>query len=340
MNGAPTPALLSVVIPTWNRRELVARAVRSVLAQEGALPVEVIVVDDGSSDGTAAALQAEFGADARVRVLESARRHASGARNLGFAAAGGEWICFLDSDDFWLPGAHAAFGAVFAADPALAFVSLDGATSASAAQPSRHGVVRDAPGWSHPRFATAGLATDRLDLPGGVTARRVRGDFFPAIVNADLFYLSAMVMRRGAVVAAGPFNERLRFFNDWEFFARLCLAGPGAYVDGDAFRRDTGRDDQISRRRPLTALPRRHLFLLRTLQRRCAGDARRSATLAAALPAAEYRMAHCLAASGRGRRARRYLYHCIQVHYKPLRCLARAAATFLPIRRSARPAGW
>ena len=94
------------------------------------------------------------------------------------------------------------------------------------------------------------------------------GDFFPAIILGDLFYLSGLVARREAVIGAGPFNERFRFFNDWEFFSRLCLQGPGAHLDCTGFRRDTGRADQISRGRPMSAMARRRRFILRSLPRR------------------------------------------------------------------------
>jgi glycosyltransferase involved in cell wall biosynthesis len=94
--------LLSVVIPTWNRARLVAEAIESALAQ-GPERVEVVVVDDGSTDGTAEELARRFGR--RIRLLRRARRLGPGAaRNLGVAQASGELLAFLDSDDLWLPG--------------------------------------------------------------------------------------------------------------------------------------------------------------------------------------------------------------------------------------------
>jgi glycosyltransferase involved in cell wall biosynthesis len=94
--------LLSVVIPTWNRARLVCEAVESALAQMDGR-VEVIVVDDGSTDDTAGELARRFGP--RVRLLRMARRGGIGAaRNAGARLAGGELIAFLDSDDLWLPG--------------------------------------------------------------------------------------------------------------------------------------------------------------------------------------------------------------------------------------------
>ena len=98
MTGAP---VVSVVIPTYNRASLVGRAVGSVLGQT--FPdLEVVVVDDGSTDGTEEAVRAV--GDGRVRYLRhEANRGVAAARNTGMAHARGEYVAFLDSDDVWLP---------------------------------------------------------------------------------------------------------------------------------------------------------------------------------------------------------------------------------------------
>ena len=90
---------VSAVIPAYNGRRYVGRAIESVLKQT-CPAAEVIVVDDGSTDGTAAAVRA-FG-DA-VRLIEQPNGGVSVARNTGIAAATGDWIAFLDADDEWLP---------------------------------------------------------------------------------------------------------------------------------------------------------------------------------------------------------------------------------------------
>jgi glycosyltransferase involved in cell wall biosynthesis len=92
---------VSVVIPTHNRSGLLALTLRSALRQHG-VDLEVVVVDDGSTDGTAAAV--ERLADPRVRMV----RHAtplgvSSSRNAGIAEARGRWVAFLDDDDLWAP---------------------------------------------------------------------------------------------------------------------------------------------------------------------------------------------------------------------------------------------
>ena len=97
-----TTPLLSVVIPTWNRARLVCEAVESALSQRNG-QVEVIVVDDGSTDDTANILTRNFGS--RIHVLrQPSRRGVGAARNAGIRLANGELVAFLDSDDLWLPG--------------------------------------------------------------------------------------------------------------------------------------------------------------------------------------------------------------------------------------------
>lgn len=97
-----TTPLLSVVIPTWNRAHLVCEAIESALSQRAG-QVEVIVVDDGSTDDTADVLAQSFGS--RIHLLRSQRRRGVGAaRNAGARLASGQLVAFLDSDDLWLPG--------------------------------------------------------------------------------------------------------------------------------------------------------------------------------------------------------------------------------------------
>jgi len=90
------------VIPTWNRARLVCEAIESALSQSVG-PVEVIVVDDGSTDNSADVLARSFGS--RIHLLRMSHRRGPGAaRNAGVGLASGELLAFLDSDDLWLPG--------------------------------------------------------------------------------------------------------------------------------------------------------------------------------------------------------------------------------------------
>jgi glycosyltransferase involved in cell wall biosynthesis len=91
--------LFSVIIPAYNRAELIGRTIDSVLSAAGA-DLDVIVVDDGSTDTTLDVL-AHYGR--KIRVLQQENRGPGAARNLGLKAATGDYVAFLDSDDIWFP---------------------------------------------------------------------------------------------------------------------------------------------------------------------------------------------------------------------------------------------
>jgi glycosyltransferase involved in cell wall biosynthesis len=94
--------LLSIVIPTYNRRHLLEKTLKSVFLE---LPqcYEVIVVDDGSTDETIEILKSKYSMNVNFCILQQQNSGPAAARNYGVSQARGEWIAFLDSDDLWLP---------------------------------------------------------------------------------------------------------------------------------------------------------------------------------------------------------------------------------------------
>lgn len=116
----------SVVIPAYNRGNLLREALQSVFAQEHT-DYEVIVVDDGSTEDIAA-IAREFGD--RVRCLRQENRGPGAARNLGIADATGEYVAFLDSDDLWFPWTLSVYQAAIDETPSASFVA--GAATAGA----------------------------------------------------------------------------------------------------------------------------------------------------------------------------------------------------------------
>lgn len=113
---------LSIVVTTYNRKDLVVEAIDSVLPWLwGPVDTEIIVVDDASSDGTVAHLQSRYAqeiANHRIRLVPLERnRGASGAKNAGAFAASGDWIVFVDSDDVLLPNGQSIVAGAMAAHP-------------------------------------------------------------------------------------------------------------------------------------------------------------------------------------------------------------------------------
>jgi len=96
----PSQDSISVVIPTYNRSHTLARALDSVIAQS-VQPLEIIVIDDGSTDDTGTLVKSQY---PDVKLYRQSNHGVSHARNRGIESANGEWIAFLDSDDAWYPG--------------------------------------------------------------------------------------------------------------------------------------------------------------------------------------------------------------------------------------------
>jgi len=185
MNDAG-PLLLSVLIPVWNGERYLAETIESVLQQQWQ-PIEIVVVDDGSEDGSAE-VAAGFG-DA-VRCVRRPHRGLSAARNTALAAARGGFIAHLDADDLLPPGSIAVRMAAFTADPALEIVV---------------GHQRE---FFSPDLAEADRS--RLALPASAKPGHVAGT---SIVRAECF-------RR-----LGGFDEQLRAFADLDWFIRAQETG-------------------------------------------------------------------------------------------------------------------
>ena len=203
-----TSPLLSVVIPTWNRAHIVCEAVASALKQRvGA--VEVIVIDDASTDSTVQLLDRTFGSQIRVLQLDS-RRGPGAARNAGAELARGEFVAFLDSDDIWLPRKLSAELRVFSAFP-----------HANAVVSDSQNFFEGVPDGSS-RFAQNGLLA--------ATQRRVRFAEECAWLwtnSTNTAHTCGITVRRAALAQIGRtlFAEDLPCCEDWEFQMRLYQLG-------------------------------------------------------------------------------------------------------------------
>lgn len=231
-----TRPLLSAVIPTRNRARMVGEAVESALCQRHG-EVEVIVVDDASTDDTAAVLARSFASRIRlVRLPE--RRGAGAARNAGVRLASGELVAFLDDDDLWLPGKLDAELRVFERFPEAEAVVSDSLTfvNGQAAEKSffaRNGLLAATNG--QPRWANEcrWLWTNSLNGVAmcSITVRRSAVDrlgleswFAEDLVSCEDWELEMRVYHHCRVAVLPEVWARVRRVDDG---ARLGRATPG-----------------------------------------------------------------------------------------------------------------
>ncbi len=194
-----TPAVssrpeVSVVIPTRDRLALVREAVSCALGQEG-VELEVIVVDDASTDGTAEALRG-IGSERLQVLVREARGGVSEARNLAVGAARGEWLAFLDDDDLWAPSRLR--------------IGLEAARDARASLSYTGRVILD-----ERRRAVAAVLPERpQEVPALLRWGNVLGG------------PSSVMVRTEAVRQVGGFDVRLSALADWKLWLQLVRTEP------------------------------------------------------------------------------------------------------------------
>ncbi|MGH8161760.1 MAG: glycosyltransferase family 2 protein, partial [Gammaproteobacteria bacterium] len=193
-----------------------------------------------------------------------------------------------------------------------------------------------APGWLHANFTMARLTREMVRLGGEQhDTELLRGDFFPAATHGDLFSLNGLFVRREAIARAGRFNERIDYYEDWEFTIRVCLQGRGAALDYEGFQRDVGRPDELSYGRELVEMVQMHLYILHTLPRRFPDCTVKYADcLRNALLDAQYQMGKVLTNGQRRRWGRRYLMRCIRRGHKVSKSLVLLVLSLLPETRT------
>lgn len=206
--------ITSVIIPTYNRWPLVAEAVDSVLAQSFQ-DIEIIVVDDGSTDGTTNRL-AKF--DGRLRLFTTTRRGVAAARNFGVSQAQGCYVAFLDSDDLWLPGKL---------ETQIAFLDR------------------------HPEIQIC--QTDEIWVRNGVRVnpkamhRKPSGDIFVRSLDLCLISPSAVMMTRELFQRIGGFDESFPVCEDYDLWLRVTSVYSVPLIPEALVVKRGGHADQLSR---------------------------------------------------------------------------------------------
>ena len=244
--------LVSVIIPTYNRAYCLARAVDSALAQT--YPhIEVILIDDGSSDGTADMVAKRYGADPRVRYHAQPNGGISNARNTGLARATGAYVAFLDSDDEWQPWKTELQIACMRAHPELGMTWTDMVAidpDGNIVNPSYLRQMYSAYRW-FPTNDDLFHRSESLEAFASAPADTIRGrkfyfgDIGDEMIMGNLVHTSTVIVARSRAEEVGLFREDLRFSGeDYEYHLRTCRLGPVGYLDVASIRYQRGRSDQ------------------------------------------------------------------------------------------------
>ena len=204
---------ISVIIPTYNRAHILPRALDSVLAQTQ-LPIEIIVVNDGSTDGTKSVLSNYPG----LKIIDQQHSGVSAARNIGLEHTNGEWIAFLDSDDEWLPEKLEQQWAAICNDDKLI------------------------------------CHTEEIWIRNGQRVNPMKkhqkyGEYiYEKCLPLCVISPSSVMIHQSVFNDIGVFDESLEVCEDYDLWLRICAKYPTLFIDEPLIVKYGGHEDQLSRK--------------------------------------------------------------------------------------------
>ena len=204
---------ISVIIPVYNRRDVVCRAINSALSQS-LKAEEIIVVDDGSTDGTYEKIKHDYPDVQTIRIDHSG---VSAARNAGIKIAKGEWIAFLDSDDEWKKDKLKIQMDFIKKYPEIVFFHTD-------EKWVRKGKVVNPP----------------------VKYKKSGGDVFFNNLPITMIGASTVMIKKTAFESIGLFDEKMPVCEDYDLWLRMSLVYPVGYIDEKLTVKYGGNPCQLS----------------------------------------------------------------------------------------------
>lgn len=196
--------MISVVIPLFNKKRNIASTLESVLNQSYS-DLEVVIVDDGSTDGSDDVVRGFLAKNDRIRLITQVNSGVSAARNRGIKDAKGEYVALIDGDDFWEKDCLSELARLTVDYPNAALWGVNYAdVIGGEIVPCQQGLPKGFRGYIDDYFGTS---------------------------HGDLFCASSVVLRREAAIAAGLFDERIRYAEDLDFWYRLILNYPVAFYN-------------------------------------------------------------------------------------------------------------
>ena len=206
---------IDVIIPTYNRRHTLGRAIDSVLIQS-LKPAEIIIVDDGSTDGTQELISINY---PDITYIKSENKGVSAARNLGIKHSQSDWLAFLDSDDEWLPN------------------KLE-KQSAAISNQKEYKVVHCDEIWFR----------NGCRVNSKIKHQKYGGSIFEKCLPLCVVSPSAVIIHRVLFKELGLFDENLPACEDYDLWLRICALYPVLYLDAPLLIKYGGHEDQLSRK--------------------------------------------------------------------------------------------
>ena len=205
---------ISVVIPTFNRRQTIGRSIDSVLNQT-LFPSEIIVVDDGSTDGTSDYIQSNFPS---IKLLSQPNKGVSAARNMGIKSADANWIALLDSDDEWFSQKLEKQVLALSQNPDVKFCH-----------------------------------TEEIWFRNGVHVNQMKkhqkygGHIFSKCLDICRISPSSVLFHQSLLDDVGYFDKDLKVCEDYDLWLRITAKYPVLYIDEPLLKKYGGHEDQLSK---------------------------------------------------------------------------------------------
>lgn len=275
----------SVVIPTYNRAPLLGQTIDSVLAQT-LPPIEIIVVDDGSTDGTAAVV-AKYGE--RVRYVATPNRGVAHARNVGMQEAAGDYLTFLDSDDLLYPYMLELESRVLRRYPDVGFVYAEmsgfderGFFERFHLRRYHESAYRD-PGIGYDHLFSSSVRLRDADLlppalsaedPSLLDRRAYFGNIFDTYLTRLMLFTNNVLMRREVAARIGVRNEAVKYYEEFDYTLRMSRDYEVCFVDVPTYklRYHHGQISTTTRTDGKYVWARKQQILLRVVKRHALSD--------------------------------------------------------------------
>ena len=205
---------ISVIIPTYNRKKTLARAIQSVINQSLS-PFEILIIDDGSNDGTEEWVKDNF---QNIKYIYQNNHGVSSARNIGIENAYGDWVAFLDSDDEWLPNKLYEQVKAIDSNPEIKF-----------------------------------FHTNEIWIRNGIRVNQMKkhkkygGYIFEKCLDICRISPSSALIQKEVLDNIGIFDESLRVCEDYDLWLRITSKYPVVFLDVPLIYKYGGHADQLSK---------------------------------------------------------------------------------------------